>query len=94
MKATELYSHINKMFGSDLKRKDIDKGQSYFWKEHRVGPASTRVLRIHEDSTGSIGQVKLPVRSIRDKAEVFLPLPASLDDVIAAIRQEIALLEQ
>lgn len=94
MKAAELYRDITVAFGPDLKRKDINNGQSFFWKEQRIGPASTRVLRVHEDATGNVLEIKLPVTSNRTNTEAFIPLPASLDDVIVAIRREIEMLEQ
>jgi hypothetical protein len=94
MKAAELYTGIKEALGPDLKEKEINKGESFFWREVRVGPASTRVLRVHEDALGSVTEIKLPVTSNRTDAEVFLPLPTTVADVIAATRREIELLER
>jgi hypothetical protein len=93
MKATELYTHLKQAFGSDLKPSDIDKGQAFFWKEKRTGPTSTRVLRVHENAAGGITEIKLPVASLRTKVETTLLLPTTLDEVTAAVRREIDLLE-
>jgi hypothetical protein len=94
MKAAELYTYLKQAIGSDLKPKDLDQGQAFFWKELRVGSNSTRVLRIHEDASGNITEIKLPVTSLRAKTVTTLPLPATFDDVVTAVRREIDLLEK
>ena len=93
MKAATLYKDLKEFLGPDLKPKQIGKGHAFFWKTIQVSPSSTRVLRIHEDASGSVTQIKLPVTSLRTEANTFLPLPASIDEVRAAIRREIDLLE-
>lgn len=94
MKAVELYTHLKQAIGSNLKLKEIAKGQAFFWREQRLGSNSTRVLRIHEDVSGSITEIKLPVTSLRTKVVTLLPLPATFDDVVTAVRREIDLLEK
>jgi hypothetical protein len=93
MKAAELYTHLKHAFGSDLKPSDIDKGQAFFWKEKKTSPTSTRVLRVHENAAGSITEIKLPVTSLRTGVKTTFPLPTTFDDVTAAVRREIDLLE-
>lgn len=93
MKAAELYTHLKQAFGSDLKPNDIDKGQAFFWKEKKISPTSTRVLRALENAAGCISEIKLPVTSLRTRVETTLPLPTTLDEVTAAVRREIDLLE-
>lgn len=92
MKALQLYAHLKQVIGSDLKPKEIVKGQAFFWREQRLGSNSTRVLRIHEDVSGNITEIKLPVTSLRTKVVTTLPLPATFDDVVTAVRREIDLL--
>jgi hypothetical protein len=94
MKAAELYTHLKKALGSELKPKDITKGQAFFWGEERVGAKSTRVLRVHEDVSGNITEIKLPVTSLRTKTVATLPLPATFDEVVTALHHEIGLLEK
>jgi hypothetical protein len=36
-KAAVLYTHLKLAIGSELKPKDITKGQAFFWGEERVG---------------------------------------------------------
>lgn len=93
MKAAELCAHLKATIGADLKQKDIEKGQAFFWKEQRIGSNSTRVLRIHENAAGSVTEIKLPVTSLRTKTVSILPLPATIDEVVTAVRREIRLLE-
>lgn len=94
MKAAELYTHLKQAFGPDLKSSDIDRGQAFFWKEKKVGPTSTRVLRVHENAAGSITEIKLSVTSLRTRVETTLPLPTTLDEVTAHLQREIDLLEK
>lgn len=94
MKAQELYDHLELTIGSNLKPSDINKGQAFFWKEKRTGSNSTRVLRVHENAAGTIVGIKLPVSSRRKRVETTISLPTTADDVIAAVRKEIALLER
>lgn len=93
MKAAELYAYLKTALGPDLKPKDIEKGQAFFWKEQRLGSNSTRILRIHENAAGSVTEIKLPVTSLRTQTVSLLPLPATLDEVVTAVRREIHLLE-
>jgi hypothetical protein len=94
MKAAELYMHLKQVIGADLKPKDIGKGQALFWKEQRSGSKSTRVLRIHEDPSGNITEIKLPITSLRTRVTTTLTLPATFDEVVTAVRREIDLLEK
>lgn len=94
MKAVELYTHLKQVIGSELKPKEIAKGQAFFWQKQRLGSNSTRVLRVHEDMSGSITEIKLPVTSLRTKVVTVLPLPTTFDDVVTAVRREIDLLEK
>lgn len=93
MKSLELYDHLKAAIGADLKPSDIDKGRAFFWKEKRTGSNSTRVLRVHENAAGTVVGIKLPVTSRCKRVETVLPLTATPNDVIAAVRKEIALLE-
>lgn len=93
MKAAELYAHLATTIGPELKPNGIDKGRAFFWKEKRIGPNSTRVLRIHENASGTITEIKLPVTSLRTRVVTTLPLPVTFDEVVAAVRKEIDLLE-
>lgn len=93
MKAAELYAHLAATIGSDLKPSDIAKGQAFFWKEKRLSSNSTRVLRVHENASGTITEIKLPVTTLRTRVETTLPLPVTFDEVVAAVRKEIDLLE-
>lgn len=93
MHAADLYQHLQQAFGPDLKAGEIDSGKSFFWQEKRMGPNSTRVLRVHENASGVVSEIKLPVTSLRTKIEKFMPLPATRDDVVAAVRAEIDLLK-
>ena len=94
MKARELYTHLQEAIGGDLKSKEIAKGMSYFWLAQRSGSNTTRVLRIHEDDSGSVTEIKLPVTSLRTHEVVTLPLPATVAEVVTVMRREIDLLEQ
>lgn len=62
-------------------------------KEKKIGPNSTRILRVHENAARSITDIKLPVTSLRTKVEANLSLPTTLNEVTAAVRREIGLLE-
>lgn len=93
MKATVLYNDLKEALGPGLKPNKIGKGQAFYWENIQVSPTSTRVLRIHDATSGSVVEIKLPVTSLRTGTNVFLPLPASFDDVLVAIRREIDLLK-
>lgn len=93
MNAADLYKHLQQAVGPDLKPSGIDGGRSFFWREKRVGANSTRVLRVHENASGLVSEIKLPVTSLRTNVNAFMPLPATYDDVAAAVRAEIDLLE-
>lgn len=89
MKAAELYAHLKQTFGPDLKPSDIDKGQAFFWKEKKISPTSTRILRVHENAPGNITEIKLPVTSLRTGVKTTLPLPTTFDEVTTAVQREI-----
>jgi hypothetical protein len=94
MNAAHLYSHLQDALGPELKPSKIGKGKSFFWQEKKTGRNSTRVLRVHQNASGNVSEIKLPVTSLRNGKMVhLLPLPTSLDVVLAATRREIDLLK-
>jgi hypothetical protein len=93
MNAAHLYSHLQDALGLELKPSKIGKGKSFYWQEKKTGRNSTRVLRVHQNASGNVSEIRLPVTSLQTKkTENLLPLPTSFDVVVAAVRQEIDLL--
>jgi len=92
MQAKDLYSALESEFPR-LVHGDRIKGQAYFLDVVRRTQPSTRVLRIKEKADGSIEGIKLSVTARRGLGRGKMGRAASVDDIKAAVRLEIAMLE-
>jgi hypothetical protein len=50
---------------------------------------STRLVRISATSDGGVAEIKLVQSSLGNRGDVFLTLPASIEQVVTAVHQEL-----
>jgi hypothetical protein len=68
--------------------KQRNDGWSY-WTDEGERRKPVRVLRVTQTEAGNVTEIKLPVSSLAAQKELFLPLPCTLDQIRAAIANEI-----
>jgi len=93
MKLLELCVYLEAEFGAELKSEERRDGRAYYWQTVTKAPTSTRLLRISQAATGEVCEIKLAQSSINTGIDEFLPLPASMHEVAAALRAELAFLQ-
>jgi len=93
MKLPELCACLETEFGVELKREERGDGCAYYWGVVKKAPASTRLLRISATVAGEAAEIKLAQSSIAAGHDRLLPLPASPQQVAAALRSELSLLQ-
>lgn len=86
MKLQDVHGIATNEFALVPKRRD--DGWSY-WTDEGGMKKSVRVLRVSENGTGEVTEIKLPVSSSTAAQDVFLPPSSTLEQVRAAIAREI-----
>jgi hypothetical protein len=91
MNANDLYASLEAEFGKALVPEIREDGHAYYWREIKKAPRSYRLVRIKEARNGDVVEIKLAQSSLREGNDVLLPVPASNDDVAAAVHLELSL---
>jgi hypothetical protein len=92
MNANDLYASLEAEFGKALVAEIRNDGRAYYWREIKKAPRSYRLVRIKEAGNSDVVEIKLAQSSLREGNDVFLPLPASSDDVAVSVHVELSLL--
>ena len=90
MKAQVLYTFLQAEFGNELQTKLRKDGRAFFWTAMKDESGSKRLIRISETSAGNVAEIKLAQSSLAAGENVFLPLPASNQEVADAVRRELS----
>ena len=90
MNVNDLYIYLEAEFGKALVPERRSDGRAYYWRVTTKAPQSSRLLRVTENATGQVTEIKLAQSSIVADHNVFLPLPASLEEVSAAVHLELS----
>jgi hypothetical protein len=90
MRANDLYIFLEAEFGRAFMPEKRNDGRAYYWRAIEKAPRSTRLVRITETATGDVAEIKLAQSSIAEGSNVLLPLPASHNEVAAAVHTELS----